>query len=502
MNLYVQLPCQAPVKLILYNMSHGDIEKINRTLNRKKCRVPCVTLQQLIIIRAENPADGSSEDFEFNFPNEANSFYEFQFQPNLKYTMSFDTDIVIKKLPESGLFAEATTLTSVVYNSSESFEELLKKMTEILAKYEYTVNDLVDASSGSFGETFPTSLIEREKTYFISKMQASYSHCSLSMMFRKVELFLNGEHVEASNTKNNANFYLDLLDLAMDKKIQKTGGLSPIEQVVARVKGTLGHNWDAGVLSCCQELKLLNNHMSPSDNFSEAARRLLINEVVKKVMQYNDSLFSVEEQQNDAKHTPPSYLGWGPLDFTLYGQSPVVMQSLEDPEETMTTEETPAPKFRAVDIGGSSSSSSSSGGISGAPVASVEAKTPHKLTDKALAQGGCQTHDCMVRKSLKTAGLLLCSGHRWKFYMMFHRDGKKPVLVYLGELCMPVLRSPVTLAAAATAAGASSKPKGKRPSGLYFENKDIDQDKVESVMLALHCSLHSNTFFDINDVTK
>lgn len=96
----------------------------------------------------------------------------------------------------------------------------------------------------------------------------------------------------------------------------------------------------------------------------------------------------------------------------------------------------------------------------------------------------------MLLNDLTTVGLLLCSGHRWKHFVLIRREAAKPLLVYLGEVDMRVLRGLIH---------SSLAPKtGKRPSWQYCDVNKVDRTEVENVMLALHCTLHSGEYFTLD----
>lgn len=76
--------------------------------------------------------------------------------------------------------------------------------------------------------------------------------------------------------------------------------------------------WGKAVQTCVDEFSVLNRTIYPAYSHSKSAARLLVNEVVKKVADFNETFFDVDEYQNSSdNNNEERFLGWGLVDFIV-----------------------------------------------------------------------------------------------------------------------------------------------------------------------------------------
>lgn len=476
--LQVHLPGEEVITFKL-NRESIPLETLEMMLARMGKRVPDLSEPQSVSIGSID-SNGEQDFDDFDLPAEKDKFAAFKFQSNSVYTLIFTTTIHIFKLPESGGFDTTNELKTVEYTSNLSNESCLDMLTERLSILGFTVNEVIDASSRPFKDHFFTSEIEREKTYFVGKLKCAYSDSFMTQLISKVELQLGDMIIMSDRIKKNPTLYLDALDKYLHRRIRK-----PMELAMEEARRELDPElWPLCVKECIRELTLLNHHVMPADTFSAATHRLVINEIVKRVVAYNNATFLLDEQQNMEENRNEDCLGWGPIALSIFssdGDSLLIVACDEDDsnDEEGESEDEDANSHQVYQM-------PSSGGTE--ERSSIDIKTPIKMQDKALARGGCQAHDLMILYDLRSVGMVLCTGHMWRHYVMLRRDNNKPLLVYCGKMHMRVLRNrwatPIR----------PSGPSEKRPSGHYVDVTQVDPLEVENVMLALHVLMHSSTY--------
>lgn len=192
-----------------------------------------------------------------------------------------------------------------------------------------------------------------------------------------------------------------------------------------------------------RNLTLLNRRLRPRVHYPEAARRLVINEVIKTVVESQSFEFNVENVRH--AHQSPGKAGWGPLDFTILRNLLLCSQHDHDSQNDRTSaaEGDGQPVVNNVEV--------VSDTILG-PTIDFEAKM--SFTDNGLAQLGAQLYDLFAdhaygvdedkkSDSLEVIGVLT-TGHRWKYFSLsgpMNATSKPISEKYQWQCCVPQKKS-------------------------------------------------------------
>ena len=458
----------------------------------------------------------------FNLPKDLTILESFNCSEINDACIHLATNFVIKEVG-FGSTANSKVTISLDYYSGTTVDKFMKTANDKFEKLYgngYTIEQRCYEESGiPFVPQTLEGFHDSEKIIFVGPKQSSYLHATMAQLLSKVDLGFEDNNIfKTKRERTSSTLFLDKL---YEKLSSEQPLLTAMNAEIEKWDNEKKEKWKDAVNSCVHELAILNRCIASAVHHSESVRRLIINEVVKKVLDFNNGTFYVEEQQNKAPpaKTEEKFLGWGPLDFTLY--TDVVLNVFTDSHDEAIVEYSTSTAKKARDISVHTSTSEEydshdedqqpslrtprfNCGSNGqqeqvlstdvnSPTAQTsvqetvqEAKT--ELSDRSLAQAGCQGHDRLIgNPALQLVAIILCTGHIWKHFVMFRRGPLvKPLLVYCGEVSMRVLR--VSFKKVVIAADKAQTK--KRPSGCFEDETYINAADVEQVMLALHCSVN------------
>lgn len=196
-------------------------------------------------------------------------------------------------------------------------------------------------------------------------------------------------------------------------------------------------NWKRFMDVALFKLDCLSRQIPPNTVFPEAARRLVINEVVSCVCCATHAQYAVEKHQEGS-------VGQGLLDYLLFtgeqahggllvGSTHATAKEAEGDEEE-GDEDDDEEDDEAVHLAKRKKIATIS------KLVDIEAKA--EFTQRHLAQLLCQLYDAVHSDSTKTAMTgVLSTGHRFRFYTLHRADQgeHKARVVFHGELIMRVL---------------------------------------------------------------
>ena len=280
--------------------------------------------------------------------------------------------------------------------------------------------------------------------FYTTEIRYSYSHIPLPVFFTKVEC------PEVADEK-----WFDRAREAARCRVPNpftTGVTKALHDICYIVDKKSAWEDTKNVIHA--QLTRLNNYYAPCEVYKEQARRLIIDAVLLPVVGFCEKTMSVESITFD-KETDPSSLGWGQLDYLLYGQ---------DAELLFTECVEPVDSKRQIGSGGHSPVPDKAGTES--PVEEdeddeeeegmdpekssfhFEAKRAIYFSTSGAVQTGSQMLDNHSR-SLQLRGCTvgstvgcLSSGHDWAFFLLdTHTRGEKPRFTVVGEVSVQVFRS-------------------------------------------------------------
>jgi hypothetical protein len=315
-----------------------------------------------------------------------------------------------------------------------------------------------------------------------------------------LQLILPVDHEDREVDDNEDDKYIELFNRTLDMK-KKSPVLLRGDEYLAGLTDEKLRSWTNEVTSLFDQLRKLNKTYQPSEQFSEAAKRLIINEVIISVCSFVGVHWTMEHSMNKKSRN----IGWGQLDFYLNTQSSTAAIILGvtdevvlfEEEETMEltidpVEETLIEKEQEemeTAIIRKKRTRITEEVVKNNMREDTEAKD--KFSDSHLVQLAAQMYDLYQERlvSLRKARVhtenieihgVLTTGRRWKFFNLHSSESRDrlPVLRYDGELRLHVLKTILTKQAI------SKSKRAKRISGLYV-NEDVNINEVRDLFKAL-----------------
>jgi hypothetical protein len=267
--------------------------------------------------------------------------------------------------------------------------------------------------------------------------------------------------------------------------------------------------WQDTVAEIHRQLSRINRVYNPADHYNEQARRLLIDAVLLPVTDFAKRTLSVETTLFE-ESTNQASIGWGPLDYVLYGEiNDFVLTECVDPLPDLPAGSKRTAGDALLHSGPKSSTNTEfvtkmsadekndeeeDEGAMSATVAKVGNKTLEAKQRIYMNAFGCvqtggqmldnhmlalSTRNCTVGS---TVGCL-SSGHEWVYFLLdTHTAGELPRFTLLGERSVSVFR--------ATWDRAPPLKKGeRRPSMKKSTDFDVDLEQVTGVALAAYVAL-------------
>lgn len=432
----------------------------------------------------------TEEDFALTDVDNGNNLrhYFSNVEKEVKLCISFVTYITVSSIANSGSKKE---VEHYEYDTKVSPDVAFSMFSDHFQSQHHLL--ISEACTDEKGRPFCVDTLREFKgcpTFDLTMaVPCGYSTATVMLMGKKVDIHIPKTITDKLSEESDA-YLLAFESLYVEKLSAFLKDAIELKQ--DKLKGAV--QWHALIDNCTAQLEFLNRGIVPTEVHSESARRLLINEVLKVVSDFVQGSWYVEEWQQKSKDS----LGWGPLDFTIHNvvlgshkdtseseilrqlepSSVLTLPEIEKAEREERMARAGAAPLKKPKGDGSSSSSSQDYHYS-----ANEAKVD--FTDAALWQLGCQCYDRMILKQVDRISGILCSGHRWKHFVMFKKSDGRGLLVYYGEVLMRVLRQNIN-------ADTNTVGNKRRASCRFLNEKIVDRGEVEQVMLALLCAMEDD----------
>jgi hypothetical protein len=315
-------------------------------------------------------------------------------KPTAKYIIQKqDTELIfgwrteIRLFPATEKFQSKNVIATFTFSScgNISFHSLFQEMKTLYPDSFFVTKDqqLISSDSQAFYEN-PVALFD---IYLVPK-KTKYSDSSLVTISAKIRFH------QSNGRKRTVENDIDCIQKACMTYLAQSFVLFNSSAAFEKV-----------VDSILTHLEALHKAYDPTDDLSEAGRRLIINVFIIHICAFIDKTFRVEDHV--FKNNEPGELGWGPFDYSFPNHA-ICRANIEDIAESYEALEGTMDLAEDQEI----------------QAHSLEAKKVVEL--QGYCQLAAQLFDVAAKCGLTQVRGILSTGTHWKFFSLY--DPSHPVV--------------------------------------------------------------------------